>query len=168
MGIDQTDENFMAQALALARQAADAGEVPVGAVVVEEGKVIGTGFNQPVSRHDPSAHAEIVALRAAGACKGNYRLPGTTLYVTLEPCMMCAGAMVHARIHRLVIGALEGKAGAVVTHPSLQQDWLNHKVLVSTGILAQQCSRLLTDFFVQRRAAQGKAADPLDHFTPRA
>ena len=133
------------------------GEVPVGAVLVGEGAVLGAGFNCPISTHDSTAHAEMVALRRACAQQGNYRLPDTTLYVTLEPCMMCVGAMVHARIARLVYGARELKAGAVHSHPLVSSEWLNHKVNVHGGVLESECSALLSNFFAERRA-QARAA----------
>ncbi len=129
----------MHMALQLARQAARRDEVPVGAVIVQDGRIIGEGSNQAISAVDCSAHAEVVALRRAAAAVDNYRLPQATLYVTLEPCMMCAGALVHARVKRLVIGALEPKAGAVISHPLLQQAWLNHRVEVTQGICAEEC-----------------------------
>ncbi len=153
LNADNTDEHWMRAALALAAQGARAGEVPVGAVIVQEDEQIGAGFNQPIGAADASAHAEIVALRAATRRLGNYRLPNTTLYVTLEPCMMCAGALVHARINRLVYGALEPKAGVVVSHPLLDSSWLNHRVETTGGVLADQCGALLSDFFAARRAS---------------
>lgn len=142
----------MAQALALARQAADAGEVPVGAVVVKDGRVIGRGYNRPVSSHDPTAHAEIVALRDAAAALGNYRLPGCDLYVTLEPCAMCVGAMVHARLGRIVYGATDPKTGAcgsIVDLPAIAH-W-NHHGRFQGGLLADECGALLRAFFAERR-----------------
>jgi tRNA(adenine34) deaminase len=148
------DEAFMRQALALARRAAEAGEVPVGAVVVKEGEIIGRGHNRPVTDHDPTAHAEIVALREAGAATGNYRLSGCTLYVTIEPCAMCAGAIVHARVGRLVYGAADPKAGACGSVIDLFADGrLNHHATVTRGILAGDAGRLLQDFFAARRAS---------------
>lgn len=149
----KTDEKFMLRALALASQAGAAGEVPVGAVVVRDGEVIGEGYNRPVSRTDPTAHAEIEALRQAALHAGNYRLIETTLYVTLEPCAMCAGALLHARVQRLVFGALEPRAGAVYsTAQLLHRPALNHRVQVSSGVCAEQAGALLTEFFRERRA----------------
>jgi len=142
----------MRRALTLAEQAAVAGEVPVGAVLVRDGQAIGEGFNQPICSHDPTAHAEIVALRAAAKVAGNYRLPDSTLYVTLEPCTMCIGALIHARVARLVFAAREPRAGAVVStlqlceHPSY-----NHRMDWQEGVLAEPSSALLTAFFKARR-----------------
>ncbi|MEJ2646030.1 MAG: tRNA adenosine(34) deaminase TadA [Gammaproteobacteria bacterium] len=147
-----SDETWLRYALTLARRAADAGEVPVGAVVVKEGAVLGEGWNRPISGHDASAHAEIVALRDAGARAGNYRLPGTTLYVTLEPCMMCAGALVHARVARVVFGAFDPKSGAVGSvWNALEAPGLNHRVQWQGGVLAADCATLLQGFFAARR-----------------
>lgn len=147
-----TDEKFMQRALELAIQAADLGEVPVGAVLVYDGQIIGEGFNQPISANDPTAHAEIVALRDAAARKGNYRLPATTLYVTLEPCTMCAGALVHARIEQLVYGAKEPKSGVAASNGCLFEGaHLNHRVQLKGGVLAEQCSAVLSTFFKSRR-----------------
>ncbi|SEK90855.1 tRNA(Arg) A34 adenosine deaminase TadA [Atopomonas hussainii] len=149
------DEAFMRLAMAQAEQGAALGEVPVGAVLVRDGEVLGAGFNQPISLHDPSAHAEMLAIRQAAQSQGNYRLPGSTLYVTLEPCPMCAGLLVHARIARLVYAATEPKAGAVISRGEfLRQDHLNHKVLVEGGLLAEECSALLSRFFAERRKAK--------------
>ena len=148
------DKCFMAAALELARQAAAAGEVPVGAVVVCDGRIVGRGYNQPIGAHDPSAHAEIMALRAAACALGNYRLPGCDLYVTLEPCLMCAGAMMHARLRRVVFGARDvktGVAGSVVD--VFAEARLNHHAQVEGGVLSAQCGALLSEFFAQRRAA---------------
>ena len=143
---------FMTEALALAADARQAGEVPVGAVVVHEGQIIGRGFNAPISLHDPSAHAEIQALRAAAKALGNYRLAGCTLYVTLEPCAMCAGAIQHARIARVVFGASDLKTGACGSVINLfAEPLLNHHTEVEGGMLAQQCGELLTTFFRERR-----------------
>jgi tRNA(adenine34) deaminase len=143
----------MREALQQARRAWAEGEVPVGAVVVKDGVVIGRGYNQPIGRHDPTAHAEIVALRQAAAALGNYRLPGCELYVTLEPCVMCSGAMQHARLARIVYGAPDPKTGAcgsvVNVFASAQ---LNHHAAVEGGLLAEDCSQLLKDFFAERRA----------------
>ncbi|HEY9120558.1 MAG TPA: tRNA adenosine(34) deaminase TadA [Marinobacter sp.] len=147
------DEVWMNRALQLAEQAATAGEVPVGAVVVLEGKEIGTGFNAPISGCDPTAHAEIRALRDAAARVGNYRLPGVTLYVTLEPCTMCVGAIVHSRVSRLVYGASEPKAGAVESaRRTLEEEHLNWRVESVSGVLANQCSDIISVFFARRRA----------------
>lgn len=143
---------WMQRAIQLAEEAAMAGEVPVGAVVVLDGQVIGEGSNRPISHHDPSAHAELVALRQAAEKIGNYRLLDTTLYVTLEPCMMCAGAMVHARVKRLVYGALDFKAGVIQSKTALlDQSFLNHRVEHVGGVLAEQCGSLLSEFFRKRR-----------------
>ena len=150
----EQDEAFMRAALALAALGRDRGEVPVGAVVVIDGAVAGEGFNQPIGTHDPTAHAEIVAMRAAAARLGNYRLTGASLYVTIEPCQMCVGAMVHARIARLVYGAPEPKAGAIESamraheHPSL-----NHRIEVTGGVLASESRELIQAFFQSRREA---------------
>lgn len=146
------DEGFMREALALAEQGAALGEVPVGAVLVLDGEVVGRGFNCPISRHDPSAHAEMVAIRDAALRLQNYRLPGSTLYVTLEPCSMCAGLIVHSRIQRVVYGTTEPKAGVAVSRGQFfDQAFLNHRVLVEGGLLAEQCSEMLSQFFRQRR-----------------
>lgn len=146
------DAVFMRQALDQAHNAWALGEVPVGAVVVREGQVIATGFNQPIGTHDPTAHAEIMALRAAAALVGNYRLPGCTLFVTLEPCVMCAGAMMHARLERVVFGAADPKTGACGSVVNLfEQGQLNHQTTVTGGVLATECSALLKEFFVSRR-----------------
>ncbi len=142
----------MREALAEADRAAAAGEVPVGAIVVLDGRVVGRGHNQPIAAHDPTAHAEIVALREAARAVGNYRLPGTTLYVTVEPCLMCVGACVHARIDTLVYGAPELRAGAIESsqrayeHPSL-----NHRFRIIVGVLAEECRTKMLDFFRARR-----------------
>ncbi|QSP96543.1 tRNA adenosine(34) deaminase TadA [Marinobacter salinisoli] len=142
----------MERALELAAQAASFGEVPVGAVVVLDGREIGAGFNAPISGCDPTAHAEIRALRDAAARVGNYRLSGATLYVTLEPCTMCVGAVVHSRVSRLVYGAIEPKAGAVEsTRRTLEEPHLNWKVSTAGGVLQQRCSQMLSDFFSARR-----------------
>ncbi len=150
-----TDEDFMREALRLAEQAALAGEVPVGAVVVKDGEIVGRGFNQPISRHDPSAHAEMVALRDAAARLGNYRLVGCELYVTLEPCTMCVGAMFHARIARVVYGAYDAKTGAAGSVLNLfAEARLNHHAQFLGGVLADECGKMLSDFFAARRAQQ--------------
>lgn len=149
-----TDQDFMALALLQARQAWDAGEVPVGAVVVKDGIVIAQGYNQPISSHDPTAHAEVMALRAASQVLGNYRLPGCELYVTLEPCVMCAGAMMHARLSRVVYGAADLKTGACGSVINLfEQEKLNHHTDIVSGVLAVECAQLLKDFFASRRIA---------------
>ena len=149
-----SDAEFMTAAIVLAGTASDAGEVPVGAVVVKDGQVIGAGFNAPIGRHDPSAHAEIQAMRAAASALGNYRLAGCTLFVTLEPCVMCAGAIMHARIERLVFGAADPKTGACGSVVNLfAEERLNHHTVVEAGLMAQQCGELLTNFFRQRRAS---------------
>lgn len=152
MQTPEDDERFMREALALAQAARDAGEVPVGAVVVRDGAVVGRGHNRPIGSHDPTAHAEIAALRDAGAATGNYRLDGCTLYVSLEPCSMCAGAMLHARLARVVWGAKDPKTGAAGSvldlfgHPQI-----NHHTQSQGGVLADECGALLSDFFAQRR-----------------
>ena len=147
-----SDELWMKEALRCARCALDVGEVPVGAVVVHDGRIVGRGFNRNIIDHDPSAHAEMIALREAGAALGNHRLGACDLFATIEPCAMCAGALVHARIRRLVYGADDAKAGAVhsvmqvVNHPTL-----NHSMEVRGGVLAGECAALLQDFFKARR-----------------
>ncbi len=147
------DEYWMTRALELAQQAQQRNEVPVGALIVRDGQLLGEGFNQPISSRDPSAHAEIVALRQAALTADNYRLPGATLYVTIEPCAMCAGAIVHSRIARLVYGAAEPKAGAVCSHLQLfEQPQMNHLVVWQGGVLAEQSSALVQAFFSRRRA----------------
>lgn len=152
------DRYWMQRALQLAAQAAAQGEVPVGAVVVRDGQILGEGFNSPIASHDPTAHAEIRALRAASQAVQNYRLAGATLYVTIEPCTMCAGALVHARISRLVFGALEPKAGAVRScRRLLEHPELNWRVEVTQGVLGDACARSMSDFFAARRKA---ARDP--------
>ena len=153
--MQQHDEQWMREALNLARQAADAQEVPVGAVLVRDGVIIGRGANQPIGACDPSAHAEIIALRTAAASDNNYRLPGATLYVTIEPCTMCVGAMIHARIDRLVFGAREPKAGAVISQNRLlEHSAVNTRIEVTEGVLAEECSSLISTFFADRRARQ--------------
>ncbi len=148
----KTDESWMHQALALADQAESLGEVPVGAVVVRDGEVIGEGYNCPISQHDPTAHAEIQALRHAADQVRNYRLLGCTLFVTIEPCTMCVGALVHARIERLVFGAREPKAGAVVSQSRLlDTKSLNHRISVTDGVLAEECGERLSQFFTAKR-----------------
>ena len=147
-------EKWMRLALAMAATAAEAGEVPVGAVVVRDGTVLGRGSNRPIATSDPSAHAEIVALRRACRRVANYRLPGATLYVTLEPCVMCAGAIVQARVAEVVFGARDPKAGAAGSIVDLlESPLLNHRCRVQAGVLAQECARTLGAFFAARRGA---------------
>ena len=162
MPVAPADADFMQQALEQARHAWSLGEVPVGAVVVRDGVVIARGFNQPIGRHDPTAHAEIMALRAAAELVGNYRLPGCELYVTLEPCAMCAGAMLHARLARVVFGASDPKTGVCGSLLNLfEQTQLNHQTQLDGGVLAEECGQLLKDFFTaRRRAAQSAAQSP--------
>lgn len=151
-------EAYMRLALEQAQQAWNLGEVPVGAVVVKDGEVIAVGCNQPIGRHDPTAHAEIVALRAAAEKLGNYRLPGCELYVTLEPCVMCSGAMMHARLARVVFGAADPKTGACGSVLNLfEQEQLNHHTEVVGGVLADDCGAMLKNFFAARRAAAAAA-----------
>ena len=146
------DQHFMREALALAAQGALLGEVPVGAVVVQDGAIIGRGYNCPISGNDPSAHAEMVAVRDAAQALSNYRLPGSTLYVTLEPCSMCAGLIVHSRIGRVVYGAAEPKAGVVQSQGQFFiQPFLNHRVLFEGGVLGEECGVMLSEFFKMRR-----------------
>jgi len=154
MGVtpDARDEAYMRRALELARHAEEAGEVPVGALVVLGDEIIGEGWNQPIVAHDPTAHAEIVALRAASRHASNYRLPGAVLYVTLEPCAMCAGAIVHARIARVVYGAADPKTGAAGSvFNLLDSSALNHRPPLTSGILAEECGQILRRFFEARR-----------------
>ncbi len=155
MGIEKNDKlnhGFMLEALVLARQAAAAGEVPVGAVVVKDSQIIGRGYNQPISRHDPSAHAEVMALRDAAQHLGNYRLTNCELYVTLEPCCMCVGAILHARIARVVFAAVDPKTGACGSIVNLfAEARLNHHAEVAGGLLADESSQLLKEFFARRR-----------------
>ena len=147
-----SDENYMREALLLAAAAQARGEVPVGAVVVKDGEIIGRGYNQPISGHDPTAHAEVVAMRDAARRMGNYRLTGCELYVTLEPCIMCAGAIMHARVARLVYGAADPKTGACGSVVDLFADTkLNHHAAVVQGVLAAECGALLSAFFRRRR-----------------
>jgi len=148
-----TDQEYMEEALLEARQARDEGEVPIGALVVDPaGRIIGRGRNRPIAAQDPTAHAEIVALRQAAARVGNYRLPGCTMYVTIEPCVMCVGALLQARIQRLVFGAADPKAGAVVSLFRLADDpRLNHRLEVAPGVAAEACRQLLQDFFRRKR-----------------
>jgi tRNA(adenine34) deaminase len=151
-----TDEQWMRYALNRARQAGARGEVPVGAVIVMDGDAIAEGINEPIGTHDPTAHAEIVALRRAAAEIGNYRLTGATLYVTIEPCLMCVGAMVHARIERLVYGAPEPKAGAIESaFRALEHPTLNHRFEVTAGVLADEARDVMQAFFRERRTEPG-------------
>jgi tRNA(adenine34) deaminase len=150
--VEVEDLRFMRRALELAREAEDAGEVPVGAVLVADGRIVGDGWNRPIGECDPTAHAEMIALRRGAHELGSYRLTGTTLYVTLEPCAMCAGAMVHARVRRLVFAATDPRAGAagsvfnIVQHPML-----NHRIECTGGVLAEECAAMLRGFFQLRR-----------------
>jgi tRNA(adenine34) deaminase len=149
------NEFFMRAAMALASQAEAAGEVPVGAVVVKDGEIVGRGFNAPITRQDPSAHAEMMALRDAGQRLSNYRLPGCELFVTLEPCLMCAGTIMHARITRVVYGAKDFKTGACGSVlNAFSEQRLNHHAEVVGGVLAEECGLILTRFFAMRRAQQ--------------
>jgi tRNA(adenine34) deaminase len=152
VGVTATDVELMRRALTLARQAEAAGEVPVGAVLVRASEIIAEGWNHPIGAHDPSAHAEMMALRAAGTRLQNYRLTDTTLYVTLEPCAMCAGAIVQARVARVVFGAADPKAGAAGSvFNLLASEKLNHRAEIAGGVLAEECAELLRRFFQQRR-----------------
>lgn len=150
---DKNDEYWMRYAMSLAKRAQENDEVPVGAVLVYQGEVLAEGWNHPIASHDPTAHAEMMALRGGGKARQNYRLLDTTLYVTLEPCAMCAGAMVHSRIGRLVFGASDAKTGAagslldIPGHPGM-----NHRIDVASGVLAEECAAQLSDFFRMRRA----------------
>jgi tRNA(adenine34) deaminase len=147
----------MSHALTLAKRSKDEGEVPVGAVIVKEGELIAEGWNQPIDKHDATAHAEIMAIRAAGLNLDNYRLPNTTLYVTLEPCTMCAGAIIHARIASVVFGATDpktGSAGSVID--IFTQDYHNHQVDIVGGIMQQECGQILTTFFRDRRKSASR------------
>jgi tRNA(Arg) A34 adenosine deaminase TadA len=147
------DELLMRAALEQALEAGARGEVPVGAVIVMDGSIVGRGFNQPIATHDPTAHAEIVALRDAAGRAGNYRLTGATLYVTIEPCQMCVGAMVHARIARVVYGTREPKAGAIESATRAHEHpWLNHRMEAAGGVLEAECRALIQRFFEDRRA----------------
>ncbi|ETN93029.1 tRNA-specific adenosine deaminase [Gammaproteobacteria bacterium MOLA455] len=151
------EEDFMSRALVLAQQAAAAGEVPVGALVVKGGEVIGEGYNQPITSCDPTGHAEIIALRNAATALGNYRLSGCDLYVTIEPCTMCVGAMVHARIGRIIFGAREPRAGALESQLRLMDEsHYNHSIEWQGGVLADECGAIMSGFFRAKRAA-GKA-----------
>ncbi len=147
-----SDESFMQQALIMAAKAAEQGEVPVGAIVVVNDEVVGKGWNKPISSNDPTAHAEVIAVRDAAAALQNYRLTDATLYVTIEPCSMCAGALIHARISRVVYGAMEPKSGAVESNLCLfDAAHVNHQVEYLGGILADECSSVISDFFKRRR-----------------
>ncbi|MEA9604386.1 tRNA adenosine(34) deaminase TadA [Polynucleobacter sp. JS-JIR-II-c23] len=148
----ELDQQYMCMAIEQAQLAAQSGEVPVGAVLVRDGQVISRAFNKPIANHDPSAHAEMLALRQAALAEENYRIPGSTLYVTLEPCAMCSGAMLHARIDRVVYGAPDpktGAAGSVLDVFSSKQ--INHQTSVEGGIMSEECGQLLRDFFKGRR-----------------
>ena len=153
--ISERDAAMMRLAITQAKRAEQAGEVPVGAVLAREDEVLGVGYNQPIGANDPTAHAEIVALRDAARLERNYRLPGTTLYVTLEPCAMCAGALMHARVARLVIGTREPRAGVVRSQLGLlDESFFNHRIDIVEGVMREECSDLLKRFFAQRRAEQ--------------
>ncbi len=153
------DASFMRRALELARQGEVLGEVPVGAVVVARGMVVGEGFNAPIGRHDPTAHAEMLALRQAAQQLANYRLDGATLYVTLEPCTMCVGALVHARVARVVFAAIEPKAGSLVSaRRQLESGYYNHVFAWQGGLLAEEAGAMLSEFFRRRRADQKSGA----------
>ncbi|HEX5637254.1 MAG TPA: tRNA adenosine(34) deaminase TadA [Gammaproteobacteria bacterium] len=150
--MEYSDEYWMQQALNLARKAAEADEVPVGAVIVKDNQLIAEGWNHPIQLHDPSAHAEMIALRQAGITLNNYRLLDTTLYVTLEPCVMCVGAMIHARVGRVVFGAYDAKTGAAGSmFDLLQSEKHNHKIDVTGGVLEEQCREVLQEFFKRKR-----------------
>jgi tRNA(adenine34) deaminase len=150
--MDSRDQYWMEQALILARKAADVDEVPVGAIIVKDNQLIAEGWNHPIQLRDPSAHAEMIALRQAGIALNNYRLPDTTLYVTLEPCVMCVGAMIHARVGRVVFGAHDAKTGAAGSmFDLLQSEKHNHKIEVTGGVLEAQCKEVLQDFFKRKR-----------------
>lgn len=153
-----TDETWLQHALHLAERAYQQGEVPIGAVLVRDQQILGEGWNQSISQHDPTAHAEIIALRAAGLAAGNYRLPKTTLYVTLEPCVMCAGALLHARVERVVFGAYDPKTGAAGSRFDVLLDQRhNHQIELRGGVLQQDCVTQLQVFFKERRLAQKQA-----------
>ena len=155
--MEREDRVYMQKALQLAKKASIRGEVPVGAVLVKDNEIIGEGYNQPIASHDPSAHAEMIAIRAAGQFVQNYRLPDTTLYVTLEPCPMCAGLMIHSRIHRLVFGAYDPKTGAAGSmFSNIEDSRHNHHIEVKGGVLQIECSQLLKDFFQARRKNRNK------------
>ena len=157
---ESIDRFFMQLAIAEARKAEEKGEVPVGAILVRDRRIVGAGHNRPIGMLDPTAHAEILALRQAASRLGNYRLPGTTLYVTVEPCAMCAGALVHARVSRLVFGTTDLRAGAVETHFQIVTERaLNHRVEVTSGVLADECRALLQRFFQERRQRPRSSQD---------
>ena len=163
MGVAFVDSDFMREALLLAAQAAARGEVPVGAVVVSNGVIVGRGFNCPITTSDPSAHAEIRALREAARALRNYRLAGCTLYVTLEPCTMCAGAIMHARVARVVYGTSDSKTGACGSIVDLfAERRLNHHAEVTRGVLAEECGDMLSAFFAARRTRQPDESDAED------
>lgn len=152
--MENVDEHWMQLALDQAQLAADSDEVPVGAVLVKDNQLIASGFNQPISSCDPSAHAEIVVLRAAAKRLSNYRLPGTTLYVTIEPCTMCVGAMIHARVERVVFGAPEPRAGALISAARLLEGaQFNHRIAVHGGVLAGECAAVIQQFFRRKRTS---------------
>lgn len=156
MDTDNKDAYWMQFALQQAQLAAQCGEVPVGAVLVKDDEIIGAGFNQPISSCDPTAHAEVIALRSAAKCFSNYRLPDTTLYVTIEPCTMCVGALIHARVKRVVFGAPEPRAGAIISAQHLlEAEFFNHRIEASSGVLATACSELIQNFFRDRRNTRG-------------
>ena len=153
----QRDEYFMRQALVMAQESVSADEVPVGAVLVLNDEIIASAHNQNISLNDPSAHAEVIALRSAGEVLGNYRIPEAELFVTIEPCLMCAGAMIHARIKRLVFGASETKAGVAHSHlQAFSQSFVNHRCAVQGGLLEEECGKLMSDFFKKRRAQKSQ------------
>ncbi|WNO11583.1 tRNA adenosine(34) deaminase TadA [Teredinibacter sp. KSP-S5-2] len=148
----EQDLYWMQQALLLAEKANQINEVPVGALIVKNNEVIGEGYNRPITDHDPTAHAEICALRAAAQTVQNYRMPGTTMYITIEPCSMCLGAIIHARIDRLVFGALEPKAGVLQSNPELISSGIfNHSLEWTGGVLAEECTAIIQQFFQRRR-----------------
>lgn len=150
--MENSDEHWMQLALEQAQLAAAVGEVPVGAVLIKDNQLVASGFNQPISSCDPTAHAEIVVLRAAAKNLSNYRLPGTTLYVTIEPCTMCVGALIHARVERLVFGATEPRAGAIVSAARLLDGaQFNHRIAVQGGVLAETCAAVMQQFFRKKR-----------------
>jgi len=153
-GVSDVDRHFMQLALCAAQQAESDGEVPIGAVVVCGERIIGSGYNAPISAHDPTAHAEIVALRVAAAHEANYRLPGATMYVTVEPCLMCVGAMLHARLQRIVFGCPEPKLGALGSVYDARRDYRgNHRMQVTAGVCADEARALMRQFFQARRGA---------------
>lgn len=155
----RTDDDYMKMALEEAQKALEKDEVPVGAVVVLDGRIIGTGHNMPITRHDPSAHAEMMALRQAAAVIGNYRLVGAELYVTLEPCLMCAGAIIQARLGRVIFGTRDPKCGAVISlYTVLTDERLNHQVAVTEGILKEECGEIISRFFREKRVVSAAAA----------